>query len=142
MYEATERHGTSAGDAPHVLGDVFTGTVGVGKATRFSVRRDRARRTTGRTNCTMKATDGGMPINMAMKETKSTGVSVSQAHDMATRVLGPGASGITLLRLPFGGWPPRRPGARLPTRLARRHLGLYRFYDVEDSPKYRLGILE
>ncbi len=57
----------------------------------FFARRDIARRTTGRTNCTMKATDAGMPINMAMKETKRTRVSLSQSHDMASRLPGPGA---------------------------------------------------
>ena len=96
MYEATERHGAVAGDGRPALGDASISTGGAGKAAGFFARRDITRRTTGRTNCTMKATDAGMPIKVAMKATRSAGGSVSQAHDMASRVLGPGASGTIL----------------------------------------------
>jgi hypothetical protein len=36
----------------------------------------------------MAATDGGMPIKVAMKATKSAGGSVSQAHDMTSKLPG------------------------------------------------------
>lgn len=66
MYEATERHGASAGDRRPALGDASISIVGVGKAAGFFARRDITRRTTGRTNCTMAATDAGMPTTIAM----------------------------------------------------------------------------
>lgn len=91
MYEATERHGTSAGDGPTVLGAASTGIVGAGKAACFSDRRDIARRTTGRTSCTLAATDGGMPINMAMKPIRSTGYPVSHGQVMGDSLPTPGA---------------------------------------------------
>ena len=56
----------SAGDGPPALGDASMSTVGAGKAAGFFARRDITRRTTGRTNCTMAATDAGMPTTIAM----------------------------------------------------------------------------
>ena len=65
-----------------MLRGAAVGIAVAGKAAGFSACRDIVRRTTGRTNCTMTTTEAGMPINMAIKETKSTGVSVSQSQDM------------------------------------------------------------
>jgi hypothetical protein len=65
-----------------VLGDAAVGIAVAGKEACFSARRDIARRMTGRPSCTMTTTDAGMPISMATKETKSTGIPVSQPQDM------------------------------------------------------------
>lgn len=97
MYDATERHGTSAGIGPPVL-DATAGIAVAGKAAGLSTRRDIARRTTGRTSFTLAATDGGMPINMAMKPMRSTGFPESHGQVMSERLPMPGVGWIMLSR--------------------------------------------
>jgi hypothetical protein len=84
MYEAMERHGTSAADEPPALGDASRGIAVADIAADLSARRDIARRMTGMDSA---IADAGMPstIPMSFSHTHNMGDSLpapSELHDI------------------------------------------------------------